>query len=185
MQPLDAQSRTYLKVIGLLFWLNFANNMTAPLVPDWLVDHLQLSDATISIGTATATLLVFLVSLGVARLTQRTGNRTATASGAFLLAIGVVVLALATDATLYFVSAVIGGVASGVLGASQYNYPLDHLPQTDRPIWLSYGLLLGNAAVLLGALIGPWVAHQTGIPAALIGFGVLRLLVGVAIWRWG
>jgi MFS family permease len=185
LPQLDAQSRGYLKVIGLLFWLNFTNNMAAPLVPDWLVDHLKLSDATISIGSATATMLVFLVSLGVARLTRRTGNRNATAFGALLLAVNVVVLALAMDATLYFVSAIIGGIASGVLGASQYNYPLDHLPQTDRSIWLSYSLLLGNAAVLLGALVGPLVARHMGISGALIGFGVLRLMVGAVIYRWG
>jgi MFS family permease len=185
LPQIDAQGRAYLKVIGLLFLLNFTNNMAAPLVPDWLVDHLQLSDATISIGTATATMLVFLVSLGVARLTRRTGNRNATAIGAALLSLNAIALALATDANLYFVAAVVGGIASGVLGAAQYNYPLDHLPLTDRSNWLSYGLMLGNAAVLLGALAGPLLARNLGIPGALIGFGVLRLLVGAVIWRWG
>jgi putative ABC transport system permease protein len=40
-----------------------------------LVNSLQLSDAWISIGTATTSLIVFLVSLNIARLTRRTGNR--------------------------------------------------------------------------------------------------------------
>lgn len=182
---LDAQGRGYLKVIGLLFWLNFTNNMAAPLVPDLLVGQLKLSDAMISVGTATTTFLTFMISLRVARFTFRTGNRKATAIGAGLLALQAIVLALATDATFYLLSAVIGGIASGVLGAAQYNYPLDHLPQADRSNWLSYSVLLGNAAVLLGALAGPLIARFLGIPGALISFGILRLLVGVVILRWG
>ncbi|MFZ6029301.1 MAG: MFS transporter [Chloroflexota bacterium] len=185
LPALDANGRAYLKVIGLLFWLNFTNNMAAPLVPDLLVGQLKLSDAMISVGTATTTFLTFVISLRVARFTLRTGNRKATAIGAGLLAVQAITLALATNALFYLVSAVIAGIAIGVLGAAQYNYPLDHLPSADRPNWLSYNVLLGNAAILLGALAGPLIARFLGIPGALIAFGALRLLVGIAILRWG
>ncbi len=182
---LDAHSRVYLKVLGLLFFFNLTNNMVAPLIPDLLVNHLRLSDALISVGTALGNLLVFSVSLLIARFTHRYGNRNGTAVGAALLAVQTVILALAQDAAMYLVAAVIGGVASGILGAAQYNYHLDALPQSDRSTWLSWNLLLGNSAILLGALAGPAVARLEGPVMALIFFGALRLLFGMVIWLWG
>ena len=185
LPALDAHSLVYLKVLGLLFLFNLTNNMVAPLVPDLLVNHLHLSDALISVGTALGNLLVFSVSLLIASVTRRFGNRRMTGVGAALLAVQTVILALAQDAPTYLVAAVIGGVASGILGAAQYNYHLDALPQTDRSAWLSWNLLLGNSAILLGALAGPAVARLEGAAPALIAFGVLRLVFGIAIWLWG
>ncbi len=177
------EARVYLKVIGILFFFNITNNMVAPLIPDLLVNQLQLTDALISLGTAISTLLVFLVSLRIAWLTRRIGNRRATAIGAGLLALQTVALALANGSALYILAAVIGGLASGILGSAQYNYHLDSLPQTERPSWLSWSMLLGNAAVLLGALIGPAIAGLIGAEWALIVFAVLRLGVGAALLR--
>jgi hypothetical protein len=42
-----------------------------------------------------------------------------------------------------------------------------------------------NASILLGSLIGPTIAEVLGLSAALILFAVLRLLAGLAIWKWG
>ena len=182
---LDTRSRLYLKVLGLLFLFNLTNNMVAPLIPDLLVNQLRLTDALISVGTALGNLLVFSVSLLIARFTHRYGNRKGTAVGAALLAVQTVILALAQDASMYLIAAVVGGVASGILGAAQYNYHLDALPQSDRSTWLSWNLLLGNSAILLGALAGPAVARLEGAVPALIFLGILRLLFGIAIWLWG
>jgi MFS family permease len=181
----DAHGRRYLRVIGLLFLFNFTNNMLVPLVPDLLVHRLRLSDGLIGAGTATANLLVFLVSLRIARVTQRTGNRKATAFGAVLLSLNAVFLALAQDVALYLAAVVVGGIASGVLGAAQYNYHLDHLPQSDRSTWLSWNLLLGNSAVLLGALAGPVLAGLGGTSPALIAIAGLRVLIGLGILSLG
>ncbi len=185
LPPLDPAGQGYLKVIGLLFLFNVTNNMLAPLIPNLLVHTLNLSDATISIGTATSSLLVFIVSLFVARFTRRTGNRRATALGAGLLAFQAVALALARDATLYLAAAVIGGFASGILNVAQYNYHLDNVPRAEQSTWLSWNQVLGNSAVLLGALIGPAVAQINGTPMALVFFGILRFVVGLIILKWG
>ena len=185
LPSLDSAGRGYLKVIALLFLFNMTNNMLAPLVPNLLVHTLKLSDVTISIGTATSSLLVFMVSLFIARFTRRTGNRRATALGAALLAFQAVALALARDATLYLAAAVIGGFASGILNVAQYNYHLDNVPRAEQSAWLSWNQLLGNSAVLLGALIGPLVAQVSGTPSAIVFFGVLRFAVGLIILRWG
>jgi MFS family permease len=139
----------------------------------------------ISIGTSTGTLVVLIVSLFIARITRRTGNRNGTALGAGLLAFQAVALALAQNATLYLVAAVIGGIASGVINAAQYNYHLDNVPKSDPASWLSVNLLLGNAAVLAGALVGPLIARGIGTPDALLIFGGLRLAFGLLIFKKG
>lgn len=177
--------RNYIKVIGLLFLFNLSNNMVAPLVPDILVHKLGLTDAWISVGTGTANMLVFSVSLFMASLTRRAGNRRITTLGAGLLAFHAFALAAAQDVSLYIVAAVIGGIASGLLGTAQYNYHLDNVPDQDRSTWLSWNMLLGNAAVLTGALAGPAVAHLTGTPVSLVLLGLLRLGFGLAIFKWG
>ena len=180
-----AIERNYLKVIGLLFFFNLTNNMVAPLVPDLLVHRLALSDAMISIGTGLANMLVFSVSLFMAGLTRRAGNQRATAVGAMLLSLHALALALARDPAVYLISAIIGGIASGILGTAQYNYHINNVPLEERSAWLSWNLLLGNSAVLLGALCGPQLARLVGTSNALEGFGVLRFLFGLAILRWG
>jgi MFS family permease len=181
----DAEGRRYLRVIGLLFLFNMTNNCVAPLIPNLLVNKLDLSDTLISIGTATNSMLVFIVSLSIAWLTRRTGNRRATALGAALLAFQALFLALARDATFYLVSAVTAGIATGVLNAAQYNYHLENIPAAERSSWLSWNMLLGNAAVLLGSLAGPLLARLGGSYEALLVFGALRFVMGLVILKWG
>jgi MFS family permease len=182
---IGAVERNYIKVIGLLFLFNLSNNMVAPLVPDILVHKLGLTDAWISVGTGTANMLVFSISLFMASLTRRAGNRRITTLGAGLLAFHAFALAAAQDVPVYILASVIGGIATGLLGTAQYNYHLDNVPDQDRSTWLSWNMLLGNAAVLTGALVGPAVAHLTGTPAALVLLGLLRLGFGLAIFKWG
>jgi MFS family permease len=168
-----------------LFLFNMTNNMVAPLVPTLLVNQLRLSDALIGVGTALSNILVLIVSLGIAGVTRRTGNRRATVVGAGLLAFHAFALALSRDATLYIVATIIAGVATGILNAAQYNYHLDNVPQAERSAWLSWALLFGNAAVLMGSLAGPAVARVNGTAEALYIFGGLRFLVALLILRWG
>lgn len=179
----DAQGRRYLRVLGLLFLFNATNNMVVPLVPGVLVNALRLSDAWISIGTAATALIVFGVSIFITRLTFRTGNRAATALGAVCLAGQALLLAVARDPAHYLLSVLASGLGSGILNTAQFNYHLENVPQAERPTWLSWNYLLGNAALLLGSLTGPLVAAQTGTPVALVAFGLLRLVMAVMILR--
>jgi hypothetical protein len=183
--PIDAQGRRYLRVIGLLFLFNTVNSMVAPLAPEVLVNRLRLSDSTISVGTALANMLLFLVSLFITRITRRLGNRNATALGAALVAGHAVALGLAQGPAAYYIAAFIGGVGSGVLGTAQYTYHLENVPDAERTTWLSWNLLFANAAVLLGSLGGPGIAGLAGIPFTLLLLGVLRLVMGLVIFKWG
>ncbi len=184
-RTLAATERRYLKVILLLFLFTTSNNIINPLIPNLLVHDLNLSDALISFGTAGSTMLVFLVALFTARITRRIGNRAATGLGAMLLAFQALALAAATDATLYMVSMGVAGLSTGLLNTAQYNYHLEAVPDTERSTWLSWNQILVNAAVLLASLAGPGIARASGTPAALLLFGALRIVVGLAILLWG
>ncbi len=179
------QGRNYLRVIGLLFLFNLINSMAAPLIPNLLVHRLSLSDELISFGASTSTLVVLLISLLSARITRRTGNRRGTSIGFGLASSQTIALALAQSAGLYLVSAVLGGVAGGLINVAQYNYHLDNVPTSDRSSWLSMNVLLGSIALLSGALGGPLIAGVLGTPHALILFGGLELAVGLGILKWG
>jgi MFS family permease len=181
----DIPGRRYLRVLLLLFLFNLINQMAGPLMPGLLVNRLHLNDAWISLGSAAGSFIVFGVSLWIARLTRRTGSRGGTALGAGLLGMQIVVLAWARTPAEYLASVVAGGVASGILATTQLTYQLDHVPQADRSAWFSWSFLLGNAALLIGSLLGPWVSSCIGLPPTLVWIGLLRLVMALIILRWG
>jgi MFS family permease len=185
LPEINARGRRYIRILLLLFLFNTTNNMVAPLIPGLLVNTLRLSDGWISTGTAANSLIIFAVSLLIARLTRRSGNRGATALGALLLAAQTVVLALANGPGMYLLSVLAGGLGSGILLTSQFNYHLENVPEDDRSTWLSWSVFLGNAALLFGALIGPQIASLTGDSPALFLFGALRLVMALVFVRWG
>lgn len=185
LPQMDAAGRGYVRVMGLLFLFNFTNNMFVPVVPDLIVNRLRLNDGVISLGTALANVLVFSVSLFISHLIRRSGNQRATGAGAVVLALNALALAFAQDATLYFVSVVVGGIGSGILSTAQYNYNLDNVPAAERSNWLGINMFAGNAAVLLGSLAGPLLAGLSGQRGTFLIFAALRLLIGLVIIRWG
>jgi MFS family permease len=181
----DAAARHYMVVVLMLMVMNTAAYMAAPLIPQLTVNQLGLDDGVISIGSAASNILVFIVSLMVARLTSRYGSRKLTAVGTALLCLQTLVLAFARDSTLFIVSSVIAGIASGIVAATSFNYHLENLPAMDQTIWISWNIMLSNIAVLLGSFAGPVLAGAVGIPGALIVVGVIRLLLGLIIFLWG
>lgn len=185
LPALTEPGRHFLRVLAILFLFNATNNMVAPLIPGVLVNDLRLSDGWISAGTAANSLIVFVVSLSIARLTHRTGNRAATAIGAALLAGQTLALSLATGAGGYLVAVAVGGIGSGILITSQFNYHLDNLPSEDRSTWLSWSLMLSNAALLIGSLIGPLLAGWTDTPTALTVLSLLRIVAAMLFLRLG
>lgn len=181
----DPAGRHYVVVVAMLFAMNAVAFMGAPLIPLFTVNHLGLNDAVISIGSAATSILVFGVSLFVGRMARRFGNRKLTAIGVALLCFQTVILAFAQDASLFIGSAIVGGFASGILMAAQYNYHLDSVPQTDQTVWISWNSAIGNVAALLGSVAGPALAGVIGIPATFITLGVARLFIGAVIYVWG
>ena len=182
---IDPSARRYIVIALLLFALNATTFMANPVLPELYVNEIRLSDAVISVGAALTSMIVFVVSLFVARLTRRAGNRRGTVIGVAVLAAQTLLLAFARDAATFLAASAVAGLASGILAAAQYNYHLDNLPREEQTVWIAWSTLLGNIAALLGSLAGPAIAEMAGIPVVLGGLALLRLLIGLAIWLWG
>jgi predicted MFS family arabinose efflux permease len=62
---------------------------------------------------------------------------------------------------------------------------LEHIPADDRPTYLAWYNIVLNIAVLAGSLGGPAIGEQIGLFEAMLLFGGIRLLAGMAILKWG
>ena len=105
--------------------------------------------------------------------------------GVMMLSLIPALIALARGVGLYMVASVVGGVAWALAGGVLFNYLLEKVPEYDRPAYLAWYMLGFNAAILLGSMIGPAVAAEIGLIAAMAIFAVVRFVAGVTILRWG
>lgn len=179
------QGRAYLRVNGFLFLFSLASTMAVTLIPNLLVNRLKLTDEIISIGVASSTVVVLLSSLLVPRVVRRTGNRRAASIGMGVSSLQTGLLAVANSAGVYLGAAVMGGAATGILNIGQYGYLLDNVPDSDRSVWLSMNVMLGNISVFLGAVSGPLIARGFGASQTLWIFAGLEVLIGLLILKWG
>ncbi|MCB0126683.1 MAG: MFS transporter [Caldilineaceae bacterium] len=133
-------------------------------------------------GTAAFHCAVLLGSLFVGKVTTLWGNRHVTAVGALLLSLYPLLTGYMTGLGMYILVSVIGGLAWSLVGAAIGNYLLENVPATERPPYLAWYNLALNLAILLGSLLGPVLADQVGLVAALTISFVGRALGGLAIW---
>jgi MFS family permease len=170
-------------LVMLLFTL--AQNLALPLFPIYFVRNLELTDAQIGIGTAIFYLAHLIGSTQLARLTRKLGHHKITAYGSMAMCLYPIILGVSNGAAAYFFLQVIGGLVFSMVGGAQANYLLENIPENDRPAYLAWYTVIANASILAGSLVGPLLSDWMGINLALIIFGVLRLLGGWAILKWG
>jgi MFS family permease len=128
---------------------------------------------------------VLLGSTQLSHLERRVGHHSLTGWGVIGLSIYPIAMALSQNAQHYYLLSIIGGFAWALVAGAYANYLLERIPEDDRPSHLAWYNIILNAAVLIGSLAGPLLAGYTGVGAALIAFGIFRLLAGVAILKWG
>lgn len=169
----------------LLFFFHTAQFMIIPLVPLFIVNSLGLDDQIISWGSAVYYVAMLLAATQLPRMSDRWTQKQLLAVGILIMAQYPFWLGLAWDVTFYMVASFIGGVSFALVNGVLGNYLLERMPEDERPshlAWYSWGL---NAAILIGSLLGPFVAGFTGLAAALLIGAALRLLSGMALWKWG
>ena len=175
---------SYGKLIAVLFGFHVALYLSIPLFPVHWVNHLQLTDGQIGLGTAIFYVSVFFGSTQLSRLVQKIGNQHVIAAGAVFMASYPAFMAAADGPTLFLIGSAAGGLGWSLVGGALSNYLLEKIPSDDRPAYLAWYNLAINGAVLVGSLIGPVVGRYVGIPAALFLGGALRLVMAIVIWRW-
>lgn len=173
------------RIILLLFCFHLAQYLAIPVFPLYTVNIAKFSDQVLSLGSALFYVAVFIGSLQLNGLSKKLGNRVIMGCGVVILGLYPLLLSFTHDVLLYLVTSIVGGFAWSMCGGALYNYLLEFIPDNQRPAHMAWYNLVLNAAILLGSLGGPEIATVIGLPAALVLFGILRGLAGVAILRWG
>jgi len=62
---------------------------------------------------------------------------------------------------------------------------LENIPPNDRPSHLAWYTIILNTAILAGSFLAPAIAETIGLANALIFIGILRLLAGLSVHKWG
>ena len=177
--------RKYLRILVLLFCFHISQWLVIPVVPLFSVNYLGLNDFQIGLAGGMFNLIVFVSSFYLSAVTGRIGNHRSTAFSVMGLGLYPLVLAVSREFPLYIVAHLLGGVSYGILAGALFNYLAENIPEESRAASVSWYILASNGSILVGSLLGPQIAGWIGFPLAMGLFGVLRVLSGMAILRWG
>jgi MFS family permease len=175
----------YFRVLILLFFFHTTQWLVIPIVPLYSVNFLNLTDLQISQGNSMFNLIVFFGSFSLSRITSRFGNFRATAFSAIAMALFPIILALSKGFGLYLTAQFVGGVVWSILAGALFNYLAENVPEKNRASSISWYIFISNGSILIGSLLGPFISDRVGFTSALIAFGILRVISGLAILRWG
>jgi MFS family permease len=182
---LDIWQTPFRKIMLVFLGFHLAQYLALPLFTLYTVNELHLTDANIGFGTALFYLTVLLGSTQLSLLEHKVGHHKLTGWGVVGMSIYPIAMALSHNAIHYYLLSIAGGFAWAMVAGAYANYLLEQIPEDDRPSHLAWYNIILNIAVLFGSLTGPFLAGYVGLGVALIVFGALRLLAGVAILKWG
>ena len=182
---LDIWRTPFRNVLLVLFAFHLAHYMSAPVYPIFNVRVLNLNDNNLGTGTALYYLSVLIGSTQFRKVAHRYGNKIVTGWSVAGMAIYPFMLAVAHTVWNYYVLSFLGGFLFAMVNGAYINYMLEKIPPDDRPSHLAWYSIVLNVAILSSSLMGPAIAEMTGLVNALIVFGVLRILAGMAILKWG
>lgn len=182
---LDIWKTPFRNILLVLFCFHLAQYMSAPVYPLYNVRVLNLNDNDLGIGTALYYLTVLIGSTQFRRVAHRYGNKKVTGWSVAGMAVYPFMLAIAHTVWHYYVLSFLGGFLFAMVNGAYINYMLENIPADDRPSHLAWYTIILNIAILGSSLAGPAIADSIGLVNALIVFGVLRILSGFAILKWG
>ena len=182
---LDIWGTPFRNILLVLFLFHLTQYLPTPLYPLFNVRILKLNDNNIGTGTALYYLTVLVGSTQFRRIAHRYGNKKVTAFGVAGMALYPFLLAVAHTVWHYYAVSFIGGFLFSMMNGAYINYLLEHIPPDDRPSHLAWYAIILNIAILISSLAGPAMADVVGLINALIFIGVLRILAGLAILKWG
>jgi MFS family permease len=182
---LDIWKTPYRKILLTLFGFHLAQFLAIPIFPIFNVRELNLTDDQLGISTAIFYLTVLLGSTQLHNVVHRLGNKRTTGWGVAAMATYPIIVAYSHNIAIFYFASIVGGFAWSLAGGAYANYMLEHIPPDDRPPHLAWYNIALNVAILLGSLAGPAISDQIGLFNALILFGILRFLAGIAILKWG
>jgi MFS family permease len=171
--------------LGAMFFFYVSQNLVVPLFPTYSVDMMGLSDWVISMGTAFFQVAVFVTSLRLSRVSNRLGHHRLMVISVLGYAAFPLFIGMWPTIPSYMAGAAIGGIGWGFLGGSVGNRLMERVPEDDRPSHMALFNITLNLGVLIGSLFGPVLGDWTGLQAAMLIGGIVRILSAGVLWRWG
>jgi MFS family permease len=181
----DILSSPFKKVLLALFAFHLAHNITTPVYPQYNVRVLGLSDNTLGISQALYYLTMLIGSIQLRNIVHRLGHKRVTGWGVVGLSLYPLLLAFTHQVWQFYAIALLGGFTWAWTNGAYANYMLERIPPHDRPSHLAWYTVILNLAILGGSLGGSVIAAQIGLFSALILFGIMRILAGIYILKWG
>jgi MFS family permease len=182
---LATADQKYMRVLFLLFCFHVSQWLVIPVIPLYTVNILKLNDFQISVGNSAFNLVVFIGSFFLGSVTSRFGNHKVAGFSMMGLGIFPMLMSLAREYNMFVVTNLVGGAFWAILAGALFNYLADHVPEKDRSTSISWYILVSNGSILIGSLLGPKIAGWMGFTEALFIFGVLRVVSGLAVLKWG
>jgi MFS family permease len=180
---LDIWRTPFAGVLLAMLGLHMTQYFAIPLFPLFSVNALHLTDQSIGIGTALYYLTSMIGSTQLNRVVRHLGHRKVTGLGFMIMSFYPGLMAFAHSAGWYYFVSIVGGLAWALMGSAYMNYILETIPENDRPAHLAWYSIVLNASILIGSLLGPFIAGFIGLAAALLVAGILRLAAGFAIYK--
>jgi MFS family permease len=169
----------------LLFMFHVVLYISIPIFPLFQVNELKIPDNILGLGTSLFYVSSFFGSTQLARFIRKWGNHKVISFGMMAIAFYPALLTISRTTPIYLAVNLFGGLAWALVGGTLVNYLLDKVPANNNAEHLAWYNLAINAAILIGTTIGPLIAGQIGLMAALLVFALGRFLVGVAVRKWG
>lgn len=173
-----------LLLVAFLLFYTF-QYVPIPLFPLFWVQDLHLSDGAISLGNALFYAMMLVASLGLPSLSTRYGHRRVLLLGALLYSLYPLLNGLASDASLFWISSLIGGGVWSLTSGGLVNRLMERVPEDDRPAYMAWHNLVLNLGILAGSTLGPAFGDWLGLRQALLISAALRLLAAVLLGAWG
>jgi MFS family permease len=150
-----------------------------PIYPLFIVNVLTLGDGQIGIGNSLFYLAMMVTSISLNAISSRLSHRGVLILGALLFGMYPLIIALAHDATLFYVASTVGGVAWALWSGGLLNRLFERSPENDRPAAMALHNLVMNLGILVGSLFGPTLAASVGnLREVLLISAGLRFMAG-------
>lgn len=156
-----------------------------PLFPLYNVRVLDLSDGIISLGTALFNVMMMIGSMALSRWALGSRYKLLLTTGALLYSGYPLILFFAKDESLFLFASLFGGLVISTLNIGLINRLMERSPDDERPAFMAVHNLVLNLGILVGSLLGPWLADSIDLRTLMLVSGGLRAMAGVLLMKWG
>ncbi|HMN13388.1 MAG TPA: MFS transporter [Bellilinea sp.] len=180
----DVLTPAYKSMLGLVFLFQFALVVVGPIGPKHQIGTLHQSDSTISIGNAIFYVTLLVGSILFRSWSQRISFQRLTAIGMLITCGTLILFTYSYQNWIYYIHHTFAGIGWALINSGLINFVLQQIPESDRTAHLTWFNIVLNGAILLSGFVGPWLGNIFGIVSVLLGTVVLRLVVGILLYRW-